>query len=180
MRVAGYFAALAAFVSFGAMAAPSPTVDIPSKILDERQGGKCTVVTPTPCAYISPPPTEEETAARHKLFADAFVVQKNLSEAFKYIDAIYTVGPMLSPSQFRSVNGSANQLIIVSRTTTRLQLRRARRRHWVSWARYGAHLQSRHYASISRATWAGSIIAPVRLGRSLIASSGRMAVLPST
>lgn len=72
-----------------AFAAPSPTLtsDPPTKALDERQG--CRVTTPVPCAYISPPPTEAETAARHELFFDAFINKKNLSEAFKYIDNVY-------------------------------------------------------------------------------------------
>jgi hypothetical protein len=72
-----------------ALAAPSATVDTPSKVLDDRQG--CRVTTPVPCAYISPPPTEAETAARHALFFDAFINKKNLSEAFKYIDNVYRV-----------------------------------------------------------------------------------------
>ncbi len=77
------------------LAAPNPTVSTPSKVIEERQG--CRVVTPTPCQYLSPPPTEEETAARHKLFFDAFIIKKNLSEAFKYIDNVYTVGGRNAP-----------------------------------------------------------------------------------
>jgi len=81
---------LTAFAAELALASPTASINTPSKVLDERQG--CRVVTPTPCQYItSPPPTEEETKARHALFFDAFINKKNLSEAFKYIDNVYRV-----------------------------------------------------------------------------------------
>jgi len=86
---------LAALTAPLALAAPSATINTPSKVLDERQ--QCRVTTPVPCAYISPPPTEEETAARHALFYEAFITKKDLSEAFKYIDNVYKV---CSPSHF--------------------------------------------------------------------------------
>jgi len=87
MKIQLFF--LSAFAAGLTLASPTASINTPSKVLDERQG--CRVVTPAPCQYISPPPTEEETKARHALFFDAFINKKNLSEAFKYIDNVYRV-----------------------------------------------------------------------------------------
>ena len=46
---------------------------------------------PPPCQRADPPPTEEETSARFDKFVDAFVVNKNISEAFTYIAEDYIV-----------------------------------------------------------------------------------------
>ncbi|KAK0722061.1 hypothetical protein B0T26DRAFT_621979, partial [Lasiosphaeria miniovina] len=44
---------------------------------------------PAPCQPLSPPPTEQETAARFEKFAHAFIDVKNLTEAFTYISSVY-------------------------------------------------------------------------------------------
>ena len=50
-----------------------------------RQGG---LKAPTPCV-MDASVTEQETAARFEKFADAFIVKKNITEAFEYIAASY-------------------------------------------------------------------------------------------
>ncbi|ROT42581.1 hypothetical protein SODALDRAFT_347522 [Sodiomyces alkalinus F11] len=57
----------------------------PSKALDARQA----VVTPPPCEPMVPEPSAEETEERFNRFANAFLVTKNLTEAFEYISATY-------------------------------------------------------------------------------------------
>lgn len=88
--------AVAATIS-GALAAPSP-VDValepPTRVINAKRA----VVTPPPCKAISPPPTEAETEARFDKFGDAFIVKKNLTEAFEYISSTYIVGPPPVPS----------------------------------------------------------------------------------
>jgi predicted SnoaL-like aldol condensation-catalyzing enzyme len=59
----------------------------PSKC--DAPGVKPAVVTPPPCVAMSPPPNTEETKARFDEFADAFIVAKNLTNAFEYISASY-------------------------------------------------------------------------------------------
>ncbi len=59
----------------------------PSRVLTARQG----IVTPPPCVAITPAPTEAETSERHSKFAHAFLVAKNLTDAFSYISATYKV-----------------------------------------------------------------------------------------
>lgn len=61
--------------------------DQPTKVLAARQA----VVTPPPCVAIVPAPTEAETEKRHQLFANAFLVTKNLTNAFEYISSTYIV-----------------------------------------------------------------------------------------
>lgn len=60
------------------------------------------VVTPPPCVAIAPPPTEDETRKRHEIFANAFLVAKNLTNAFEYISSTYIVG--LSSKLFHIVS----------------------------------------------------------------------------
>lgn len=71
-------------------AGPSP----PSRIIDARQA----VVTPPPCVAMVPEPTEEETEARFDRFANAFLVTKNLTEAFEYISSTYIVSHLVPGS----------------------------------------------------------------------------------
>jgi len=75
-------------VPLAVLATPSPVVDprAPSRVVEARA-----VVTPPPCKAISPPPTEAETKLRHDAFASAFLVRKNLTEAFSYISSTYIV-----------------------------------------------------------------------------------------
>jgi hypothetical protein len=49
------------------------------------------VVTPEPCVLTTPEPSEEESSVIFDRFVDAFLVKKNLTEAFSYIDATYIV-----------------------------------------------------------------------------------------
>ncbi|KAK3490569.1 uncharacterized protein B0T23DRAFT_164733 [Neurospora hispaniola] len=81
----------------GALAAPTPFEDvIPSRVHQARA-----VVTPAPCQpQLSPPPTEQESAERFEKFAHAFLETKNLTKAFKYIDATY-----INHNPFASANG---------------------------------------------------------------------------
>ncbi|KAK0613595.1 hypothetical protein B0T14DRAFT_437052 [Immersiella caudata] len=85
---------IAIFTSFllaplAALAAPAQEASgtlrtPPTRALDTRQ-----VVTPAPCAPLNPPPTEEQMKARFDKFATAFLVTKNLTEAFSYISSSY-------------------------------------------------------------------------------------------
>lgn len=50
-----------------------------------------TLVAPPPCVPISPSPSEFETRHRFSCFAHAFLVTKNLTEAFQYISEGYVV-----------------------------------------------------------------------------------------
>lgn len=59
----------------------------PSRVLDARQA----VVTPPPCEPMVPEPSQEEVEERFHQFAHAFLVAKNLTEAFEYISATYIV-----------------------------------------------------------------------------------------
>lgn len=61
--------------------------EAPSRVIQARQA----VVTPPPCVALSPPPSEEETEARFEIFGDAFIVEKNLTNAFEYISSNYKV-----------------------------------------------------------------------------------------
>lgn len=54
------------------------------------------VVTPKPCELKTPEPSEADSSAVFDKFVDAFLVKKNLTEAFSYIDAGYIVGPPTS------------------------------------------------------------------------------------
>ncbi|KAK2774767.1 hypothetical protein FQN52_004218 [Onygenales sp. PD_12] len=94
MRTLPLFALLLAPLT--ALAAPNPRPNTgtgtaisapPSKvIINARQGA---VVTPPPCVAMDPAPTEAETEARFDIFAEAFLVRKNLTEAFEYISSTY-------------------------------------------------------------------------------------------
>ena len=59
--------------------------DVPSLVTRQR-GMKA----PPPCV-MDATVTEEQTAARFEKFADAFIVKKNITEAFEYIAASYIV-----------------------------------------------------------------------------------------
>ncbi|KAK3379252.1 hypothetical protein B0T24DRAFT_569140 [Lasiosphaeria ovina] len=74
---------------FTALALPTDTNAFPPSRVVE--GGA--VATPAPCQPLSPPPTEQETAARFEKFAQAFIDVKNLTEAFTYISSVYRDGP---------------------------------------------------------------------------------------
>ncbi|RDL35903.1 Uncharacterized protein BP5553_06515 [Venustampulla echinocandica] len=65
------------------LAAPAPVEN--AAIISARQGA----VKPKPCQPITPAPTEEETEARFDKFADAFIVKKNITGAFEYINQAY-------------------------------------------------------------------------------------------
>ncbi|KAI2464855.1 hypothetical protein F4781DRAFT_411552 [Annulohypoxylon bovei var. microspora] len=71
----------------------SPTIG-PTNIV---QGVFETIATPSPCAFVSPSPSEEETRRRFDKFADAFMVKHNLTEAFEYVSSIYINHDPLSP-----------------------------------------------------------------------------------
>jgi hypothetical protein len=73
-------------------------------ILSDRQAPKA----PPPCQPLSPAPTEDETRARFDKFANAFLVTKNITEAFTYISAGYIVCLCFSIS--RSVFGDGEYL----------------------------------------------------------------------
>ncbi|KAF4624602.1 hypothetical protein G7Y89_g13569 [Cudoniella acicularis] len=69
------------------LAAPSPIQNAspPSRVIHASEA----VVTPPPCKAIVPAPTEEETHARFDEFANAFLVTKNITNAFEYISSVY-------------------------------------------------------------------------------------------
>ncbi|KAF2202021.1 hypothetical protein GQ43DRAFT_485858 [Delitschia confertaspora ATCC 74209] len=68
-----------------AIAAPTGISNTPSRIVERAPS----VVTPPPCVAMNPAPSVNETKARHDKFANAFLVKKNLTEAFEYIGASY-------------------------------------------------------------------------------------------
>jgi len=77
------------------LAAPTRTNDVvwrtppmAGAVLRYRQA-----VAPTPCAPLSPPPSDGEMKARFDRFASSFLVTKNLTEAFSYISSTYIVSP---------------------------------------------------------------------------------------
>ncbi|KAK0639407.1 hypothetical protein B0T16DRAFT_243454 [Cercophora newfieldiana] len=87
MRIAIFTSVL--LVPLAALAAPTQAASgtlrtPPTRSINTRQ-----VVTPAPCAPLNPPPTEEEMKERFDKFANAFLVTKNLTEAFSYISASY-------------------------------------------------------------------------------------------
>ncbi|KAK8878886.1 snoal-like polyketide cyclase family protein [Apiospora arundinis] len=63
----------------------TPDSEVPSRV----DVGPAAVVTPPPCVAMTPAPSVEETKARFDKFAHAFLVTKNLTEAFEYISASY-------------------------------------------------------------------------------------------
>ncbi|KAI1101126.1 hypothetical protein F4804DRAFT_316810 [Jackrogersella minutella] len=62
-----------------------PHIHQPSRIRSVNSS----VVTPLPCAPINPLPDEDETHTRFDEFAEAFLVEKNLTHAFEYISSVY-------------------------------------------------------------------------------------------
>lgn len=66
------------------LAAPAPVDN--AAMISGRQ-----VVKPKPCEPMDPLPTEEETKARFDIFADAFIVKKNITAAFEFINKGYIV-----------------------------------------------------------------------------------------
>ncbi|KAI8711674.1 hypothetical protein NCS52_01431600 [Fusarium sp. LHS14.1] len=60
-----------------------------------------TLVAPPPCEPIYPPPSEFETKHRFNCFANAFLITKNLTEAFQYISKGY-----INHNPFVTQNGS--------------------------------------------------------------------------
>ena len=83
MRATILIAALVA--PFAALAAPAPIEN--AAILSTRQAP----TKPKPCQPISPPPTANETNARHDKFAHEFLVTKNITAAFEFINQGYIV-----------------------------------------------------------------------------------------
>ncbi|KAI1385163.1 uncharacterized protein F4822DRAFT_412207 [Hypoxylon trugodes] len=63
----------------GVIAAPPP------KLHDAGSN----VVIPPPCIAMDPPPSEDETQMRFGKFAYAFIIKKNLTEAFEYVSSTY-------------------------------------------------------------------------------------------
>ncbi|KAL8376790.1 hypothetical protein RB595_007758 [Gaeumannomyces hyphopodioides] len=75
-----------ALAPLGALAAPAPVMGLDSvAALSPRQGGRQVKF----CEKMAEEPTEEETKARFDKFADAFIVKKDLVEAFGYIAPEY-------------------------------------------------------------------------------------------
>ncbi|KAF1993498.1 hypothetical protein P154DRAFT_70477 [Amniculicola lignicola CBS 123094] len=70
-------------VPLGALGAPTP---LSETTVEARQARPA---KPKPCQPLVPAPTEEETLARHYKFANAFIVAKNITEAFTYISQGY-------------------------------------------------------------------------------------------
>lgn len=66
-----------------ALAKPHP----PTPVIAARQS----LTTPPPCEAMDPPPSAAETEERFNEFADAFLVEKNLTHAFAFIAEDYIV-----------------------------------------------------------------------------------------
>ncbi len=82
MRVLALFAVTLA--PLGALAAPTAGAKPAASEVQD-------LTAPSPCVAMDPPPTEDETHARFDKFANAFLVTKNITEAFTYIAASYIV-----------------------------------------------------------------------------------------
>lgn len=74
-----------------ALIAPAVTLAAPA-LLSERQARPA---KPTPCVR-APNATEAETKARSEAFAQAFIYEPNISEAFKYISEDYIASAAIS------------------------------------------------------------------------------------
>ncbi|KAI5859965.1 hypothetical protein GGS23DRAFT_599895 [Durotheca rogersii] len=77
---------------FMAGAAPTPTrpgLGYAAVRPTTTHRAKPSVVTPPPCVAMDPPPSEEETRARFDEFANAFLVTRNLTNAFEYVSSVY-------------------------------------------------------------------------------------------
>ena len=70
---------------FAILAAPAPLEHTAN--IDARQSP----TKPKPCQPMSPPPTANETSARHDKFAHEFLVTKNITAAFEFINQGYIV-----------------------------------------------------------------------------------------
>ena len=84
MRASAVFATLLA--TFTLPAASAPASDISSR----QTKGKF-------CEKVSPAPPDAEIKARHDKFVDAFLVKKDVVEAFTYIAPEYIVCAVLFP-----------------------------------------------------------------------------------
>lgn len=82
---------------------PDSSSELPSRVVVEEDLRPAAVVTPPPCVAMTPAPSVEETKARFDKFANAFLVTKNLTEAFEYIAASYRVSIIYLP------NGSSSR-----------------------------------------------------------------------
>ncbi|KAF4968329.1 hypothetical protein FSARC_4275 [Fusarium sarcochroum] len=87
MLLACSYIALAAVFGVGSLALDSPGAD--SEVINTIHARQ-NLVKPPPCEAIHPPPTEHTTRKRFHKFAHAFVLTKNLTEAFSYIANNYT------------------------------------------------------------------------------------------
>jgi len=63
---------------------PAGVAENPHRLVARQRGLKA----PKPCVFDTTV-TEAETAARFEKFADAFIVKKNITEAFEHIAASY-------------------------------------------------------------------------------------------
>ncbi|RYC79603.1 hypothetical protein BFJ63_vAg17510 [Fusarium oxysporum f. sp. narcissi] len=75
---------LAASITQAPQAAQAASVPV-GGVIDIRQ--TTILPPPPPCQPLVPPPCEAETEKRTKEFANAFIVTKNITEAFTYISA---------------------------------------------------------------------------------------------
>lgn len=68
----------------------------PTPVIAARQS----VVTPPPCEAMDPAPSAEETEQRFNEFADAFLVEQNITRAFEYISSTYIVSVVFAKYLF--------------------------------------------------------------------------------
>lgn len=121
MRIPFLLSALLA----GALAAPVIIEPEPGYSIASRQQRP---VKPQPCEPIVPAPTEEQTAARHALFADAFIYKKNITAAFEFINKGYIVRHHASFHKKLQVGSWILMRFYLRRITTQ-QLKMASIRH---------------------------------------------------
>jgi predicted SnoaL-like aldol condensation-catalyzing enzyme len=76
-------------VSLALCAVPACAIAIPEIEPTTVIASQKAIVTPPPCVAIVPAPSEAETEKRHDEFANAFLVTKNLTNAFEYISSTY-------------------------------------------------------------------------------------------
>lgn len=89
-----------------ALALPGSAAPASDVVLQTRQNAP---VKPPPCVR-NPHTTEKETYKRHEAFVHAFLYEKDISEAFRYIAKDYIVCGLLLPSPTLTDN--------LNRTTT--------------------------------------------------------------
>ncbi|KAI2627595.1 hypothetical protein GGR54DRAFT_422440 [Hypoxylon sp. NC1633] len=135
MRTFIFFAGLLAALGVIAHSDPSHTgprhARLPHKVMDIKP----TVEAPLPCVAMDPLPSEEETQSRFHEFAEAFVVEMNITKSFQYVSSSY-----VNHNPMATQNGPGPAIAVLSQlfTITKLKPGRAAFDGDMSWLNYNA------------------------------------------